>query len=160
MQSLGELENLVSNLCQKYSTLYGSCHGKDGYLKFQLIEWHDLLRSVAAFVDMQSISDAQVEDYETSTCTSPVANSWLSIVMTAYATLPSLTTETQFAMVHAIARRVYHHMHGKTLAAANPSATDQSEPLLQCTETNGTEPLIRMCGSQLTRIYTTKNCED
>ena len=47
-----ELGNLVSSLCQKYSTLYGLCHGKDGYLKFQ-IGWHDFLRSVAAFVDMQ-----------------------------------------------------------------------------------------------------------
>ena len=55
----GELSNLVSNLCQKYSTLYGSCHGKGGYLRFQ-IRWHDFLRSIAAFADMRSISDAQV----------------------------------------------------------------------------------------------------
>lgn len=30
------IRSLVSSLCQKYSTLYGSCHGKDGYLKFQI----------------------------------------------------------------------------------------------------------------------------
>ena len=104
-----ELGNLVSSLCQKYSTLYGLCHGKDGYLKFQ-IGWHDFLRSVAAFVDMQSVSDAQVDDCEDAT--SPVANSWLSIVTTVHSVL-TLTTETQFTMLHAIASQVYHLHAGK-----------------------------------------------
>lgn len=149
-----ELGNLVSSLCHKYSTLYGLCHGKDGYLKFQ-IGWHDFLTSVAAFVDMQSTSDAQVDDCEDST--SPVANSWLSLVTTVQSSLP-LTTETQFSMLHAIARQVYHHMHEKTLAAANPPA-DQPVPLLHSTEANGIESLIRMCGSQLTRIYIVKTKE-
>ena len=134
--------------------MYGSCHGKDGYLKFQ-IRWHDFLRSVAAFVDDQSTSDAQVDDCEDST--SPVANAWLSLVTTVQSSLP-LTTETQFAMLHAVAKQVYHHMHGKTLAAANP---DQAvpQPLPDCSEANGIEPLIRMCGSQLTRIHTVKTKE-
>jgi hypothetical protein len=107
-QCSGELGNLVSSLCQKYSTLYESCHGKDGYLKFQ-IGWHDYLRSVAASVDIQSTSDAQVDDSQDST--SPVANAWLSLVTTVQSAvgLP-LSTETQFAMLHAFARQVYHHM--------------------------------------------------
>ena len=154
-QCRGELGNLVSSLCQKYSTLYESCHGKDGYLKFQ-IGWHDFLRSVAAFVDIQSTSDAQVDDCEDST--SPVANAWLSLVTTVQSGLP-LTTETQFAMLHAFARQVYHHMHGKAILAGSPSATDQPSPLTHSTEANGIEPLIRMCGSQLTRIHTVKTKE-
>ena len=59
-------------------------------------------------------------------------------------------------MLHGIARQVYHHMHGKTLAVANSSAVDQPVPSLHCKEANSIEPLIRMCGSQLTRIYTVK----
>ena len=63
-------------------------------------------------------------------------------------------------MLHAFARQVYHHMHGKALAAgSNPSATDQPLPLTHSTEANGIEPLIRMCGSQLTRIHTVKTKE-
>ena len=58
-------------------------------------------------------------------------------------------------MLHAIARQVYHHMRGKTLAVANSSAADKNVPSLHCCkEANSIEPLIRMCGSQLTRIYT------
>lgn len=34
-QCAAEFGNLVNGLCQKYSTLYASCQGKDGYLKFQ-----------------------------------------------------------------------------------------------------------------------------
>lgn len=137
--------------------MYESCHGKYGYLNFQIhfqIGWHDFLRSVAAFVDIQSTSDAQVDDCEDST--SPVANTWLSLVTAVQSGLP-LTTETQFAMLHAFAR---HHMHGKVLAAgSNPSATDQPLPLTHSTEANGIESLIRMCGSQLTRIHTAKTKE-
>ena len=68
----------------------------------------------------------------------------------------TLTTETQFAMLHAIARQVYHHMHGKTLAAANPPATDQPASLSHSSEANDIELLIRKCGSQLTRLHTIK----
>ena len=151
-----ELGNLVSSLFQKYSILYGSYHGKDGYLMFQ-IGWHDFLRSVAAFVGTQSVSDAQVDDCEDST--SPVANSWLSVVITVQSVL-TLTTEIQFAMLHAIARQVYHRVHGKTLATANPSAVDQPASLLhKSSEANEIEPLIRMCGSQLTRLHTVKTKE-
>ena len=80
-------------------------------------------------MDMQSISDAQVEDCEDST--SPVANSWLSLVSTVQASL-LLTTECQFAMLHAIAMQVYHHIHGKTLTVANSLAVDQPVPSLHC----------------------------
>ena len=99
--SITVLGDLVSSLCQKYSTLYGSCHGKDGYLKYQ-IRWHDFPRSVAAFVDDLSTSDAHVDDYEDNT--SPVANAWLSLVTTAQSSIPF--TETQFTMLHAVARQV------------------------------------------------------
>ncbi len=102
---------------------------------------------------MQSILDAQVDDCEDSA--SPVANSWLSVVTTVQSNL-TLITKTQFAMLHAIARQVYQHMHGKTLAVANPSAVDQPTPLSHSSEANDIEPLIRMCGSQLTRLHTVK----
>lgn len=53
-------------------------------------------------------------------------------------------------------------MHGNTLAAANPPAHQRVQchvPLLNSAEANGIESLIRMCWSQLTRIYTAKTKE-
>ena len=148
-----EFDNLLSSLCQKYSALYRLCQGGNCYLKFQ-IEWHDFLRSVAAYVAEQSTSDAQVVDYENSE--SPVANSWLSLVTSVQCNL-SLSKETQFAMFHAFARHVYHHMHEKAIAISAKPSPDV--PVLYSdveTPGNNLESLIRMCGSQLTRLQNVK----
>ena len=45
-ECLSEFNNLIAKLCQKYSELYVSCHGKDSYVKLQ-IKWHNYIRSVA-----------------------------------------------------------------------------------------------------------------
>ena len=64
-------------------------------------------------------------------------------------------------MLHAFARSVYHHEHGKALTIAN-LATDPCETQPESTDLssdNNMTTLIRMCGSQLSRILTVKKKE-
>ena len=98
-----------------------ACHGKDSYIKLQ-VKWHDYIRSVAAFVYAQSAQVIPDFDAECDASTSPIANVWLSLVLSANSHI-SLEKETQYSMLHAFARSVYHHEHGKALTIANP-ATD------------------------------------
>lgn len=146
---------LVSSLCQKYSDLYTSCQGKNGYLKFQ-IKWHDFLRSVAAYVHNQCTSDAQVDDCNEDG-TSPVANAWLSLIATV--SIDS-SKETQFSLLHAISRQVYHHMHDNAVTVIKTS-TPVDTPLIpvNASDENSLDSLIRMCGSQFARIHNVKKKE-
>ena len=45
-----EFNSLVSSLCNKYSDLLKSFQGKHAYVDLQ-IQWHDYIRTVAAFVE-------------------------------------------------------------------------------------------------------------
>ena len=63
-------------------------------------------------------------------------------------------------MLHAFARSVYHHEHGKALAIANPSSDPcDAQPEPNSSSDNNMSSLIRMCGSQLSRILTVKKKE-
>ena len=160
LECLSEFENLINNLCQKYSDMLLTCHGKDSYMKLQ-VKWHDYIRSIAAFVYAQSDTDAQVipdSDGECDTSTSPVANAWLSLVLSANGHL-NLEKETQFLMLHAFARSVYHHEHGKALTIASPATGTQPEGPEPNSSSNNMSSLIRMCGSQLSTILTMKKKE-
>ena len=114
------------------------------------VKWHDYIRSVAAFVYVQSDTDAQVTP-DSDASMSPVANVWLSLVLSANSHI-SVEKETQYSMLHAFARSMYHHEHGKALTIANP-ATDPCETLPESTDSssdnNNMTTLIRVCGSQL-----------
>lgn len=78
-----EFTTLVSSLCDKYSEMLKSFRGKLAFLDLQ-IQWHQFIRSVAAFVETQATEDAQLDtDYEEAASNSPVANAWLSIVTAA-----------------------------------------------------------------------------
>ena len=158
-ECMSEFENLINNLCQKYSDMLLTCHGKDSYMKLQ-VQWHDYIRSLAAFVYAQSDTDAQVipnSDGEYDASTSPVANVWLSLVLSANSHV-NVEKDTQFSMLHAFARSVYLHEHGKALAIANP-ATDPCETQTSPESDNNMSSLIRMCGSQLRRILAVKEKE-
>ena len=145
------------SLCNKYSDLLKSFQGqKHAYVDLQ-IQWHEYIRAVAAFVEEHALQDAQVVESEDNNVagSSPAANAWLSIIITVNCHVIS-TKADQFAMLHQFADGIYNNQHAK--ASEMPSVSTE-----QIAENHGEEnsivALIRMCGSQLQRIYKNKQHE-
>ena len=88
---------------------------KYAFLDLQ-IQWHQFIRSVAAYVEIQATEDAQFDPAESEepAINSPVANAWLSIV-TAVISHDIPNKATQFAILHQIVNCIYLHQHAKTL---------------------------------------------
>ena len=131
---------------------------KHAYVDLQ-IQLHEYIRAVAAFVEAQALQDAQIEAYklEHSVGSSPAANAWLSIVTTVNCHVIS-TKANQFTEVHHFADCIYKNQHIK--ASENPSTSDTKEICTEkCGDENSLVALIRMCGSQLQRIYKNKQHE-
>lgn len=152
-----EFRILVSSLCNKYSDLLKSFRGKHAYVDLQ-IQWHEYIRAIAAFVEAQALQDAQIvaSELDHSVGSSPAANAWLSIItMVNCHVIP--TKADQFAMLHHFADCVYKNQHVK--ASEKPSASDTNEITEISGDENSIVALIRMCGSQLQRIYKNKQHE-
>ena len=122
------------------------------------IQWHEYIRAAAAFVEAQALQDAQMVDpeFDHSAGSSPTANAWLSIITTVNCHVIS-TKADQFAMLHHFADCIFKSQHAKASEKLSVRDTERIE------ETSGDEnsivALIRMCGSQLQRIYKNKQQE-
>ncbi len=132
---------LVEGLSCYYSQLYSACKGKDAYLDFQ-IRWHESIRSLAAYAEVQCLEYAQIE-----VCSVPGSEEWLSMVTAA----GNISKDNQFAMIHEIARFVYLRQHAETLESSTSMASEERSVSIPPVDvqTNPLGPLIRMCGSQL-----------
>ena len=120
-----EFTTLVSSLCDKYSEMLKSFRGKLAFLDLQ-IQWHQFIRSVAAFVETQATEDAQLDtEYEEAASNSPVANAWLSIV-TAASSHEIPNKATQFAVLHQFGSCIYLHQHAKALETTNAASVEDT----------------------------------
>ena len=149
-----EFITLVS-LCDKYSGRLKSFRGKLAFLDLQ-IQWHQFIRSVAAFVETQATKDAQLDTgYEEAASSSPVANAWLSIV-TAASSHEIPNKATQFTVLHQFGSCIYLHQRAKALEttdAASVEDTTTHDTTDNVRDENSIVALIRMCGSQLQGTY-------
>ena len=132
-----------------------SFRGKLAFLDLQ-IQWHQFIRSVAAFVETQATEDAQLDtEYEEAASNSPVANAWLSIV-TAASSHEIPNKATQFAILHQFGSCIYLHQHAKTLETTNAASVEDTtthDTTDNVGDENSIVTLIRMCGSQLQGTY-------
>ena len=152
-----EFTTLVSSLCDKYSEMLKSFRGKLAFLDLQ-IQWHQFIRSVAAFVETQATEDAQLDTEYEAASNSPVANAWLSIV-TAASSHEIPNKATQFTVLHQFGSCIYLHQHAKALETTNAASVEDTTTH-DITDNVGDEnsivALIRMCGSQLQGTYKKK----
>ena len=153
-----EFTTLVSLLCDKYSEMLKSFRGKLAFLDLQ-IQWHQFIRSVAAFVETQATEDTQLDaEYEEAASNSPVTNAWL-IIVTAASSHDIPNKATQFAVLHQFGSCIYLHQHAKALETTNASTLEDTTTH-DTTDNVGGEnsivALIRMCGSQLQGTYKKK----
>ena len=131
-----------------------SFRGKQAFLNLQ-IQWHQFIRSVAAYVQIQATEDAQFDpEYEEPGSNLPVANAWLSIV-TAVSSHEIPNKATQFAILHQFANCIYLHQHTKALETTKVES-ETEDTTENIGDENSMVTLIRMCGSRLQRTYKKK----
>ena len=104
-------KKLVSSLLEDYLKLFSSVKGQGKYLDFQVV-WLDHIRKVGgqgyslATCDAQPFFDGEID---TIAFDSSAVNAWSDILSSALADITPFSPETNFIMLHTIAREVYDH---------------------------------------------------
>ena len=107
-------EKLVSSLLEDYLKLFSSLKGQARYLDFQVV-WLDHIRRVgeqgySATCDAQPFFDGENDSVAFD---SGALDAWSEILSSALANISPFSPETNFIMLHTIAREVYDHQQQK-----------------------------------------------
>ena len=114
-------EKLVSSLLEDYLKLFSSIKGQAKYLDFQVV-WLDHIRRVGeqgyslATCDAQPFFDGESDSVAFD---SGALDAWSEILSSALADISPFSPETNFIMLHTIAREVYDHQQQKIYEKKN-----------------------------------------
>ena len=151
-------ERLVSSLVVDYAKILAAIKRRTQYMDFQLA-WLDHVRRVGEQGYVLSTSDAQPffdgEDDTISVVTgSESINAWSDIVSDALDEMKDLSSESNFIMLHTIARgifdhqqqQVYEHKHKPVVSVIHPAPSPD-------------DSLFRMCGAEIARMIKVRKNE-
>ena len=141
-------EKLVSSLLEDYLKLFSSIKGQAKYLDFQVV-WLDHIRRVGeqgyslATCDAQPFFDGENDSVAFN---SGALDAWSGILSSALANISPLSPETNFIMLHTIAREVYDHQQQKIYEKKT------TPPNLTLPASSEDGALFRMCGAEVSRM--------
>ena len=144
-------DRLVSSLLVDYSQIFASMRGSTQYLDFQLT-WLDHVRRVGEQGYVLSTSDAQPffdgESDSISTGSESV-EAWADILSNAFAEMNQLSPDSNFIMLHTIAREIFAHQQQEVYKVKQNSAVSESHPVMR---PSPDDSLFRMCGAEVARM--------
>ena len=142
-------DRLVTSLLMDYSKIFASIRGNIKYLDFQLT-WLDHVRRVGEQGYVLATSDAQPffdgENDSMSTGSESV-DAWADIVSSAFAEMNQLSPESNFIMLHTIAREIFAHHQQEVYEMKQNAVVSVPHPA-----PSPDDSLFRMCGAEVARM--------